>query len=259
MKFAGRRGPRFFPRFSKDVSSRLNTPSLTASYVALGLAALCVLVWVGIALLGGAWGVPSTSLFLFPPAYAAYHAVADVRLGWGIAAGLVVLGVIWIYPARRLGRRPFDGLFTALLALELFFLFRWLGLLSFATTTPPFEIFPSIEVYSLIPVLLFVLALLVAWMVRPKLGQSYRMSAPTRVTGFLKKRRRFLMLVGGLLMAVAAGTVAVAGMVAFGGEVPGLYRWQSYSFTLSPVVAMSLFVAADFLYLLGRYYWYRLS
>ncbi len=223
--------------------------------MALWLAAVCGLGWLLIALLGSIQGVSASLPFTF----AARHAVADAGVGWWIAAAILVLGVVWIYPARRLQRHPFDALFFALLAFELFALLRWPGLLAPSTTVPGWEALSTLEKSSLILALSFLLSLLAAWMLRPKYGKTYQMSAPTRITSFLKKRRRRMLFIGGALMIVAVGGIIGATQLAFDGRIPGFYRGGEYEIVLAPAMAMLVFLICDAVYLLGRHYWYRLT
>lgn len=259
LKFAGRKQPRFFPRLLRRSSVLGNTPSFDASRNALVLAALCGVAWLLLAVLGSILGSPFASPFAFPLAYAAHHAAVDVGIGWWIAAAILLFGTAWIYPARRLRRRPFDGLFLALLAFELFFLLRWQGLLAPPIASSDWETLPALEKCSLILAVLLLVSLLAAWMLRPGQGKAFQMSAPTRVTGFLKKRRRRMLLIGGTLMIVAVGGTVVAAVLAFGGNVPGIYRGDGYEIVLAPAMAVLVFFVCDLVYLSGRHYWYRLT
>jgi len=255
LKFAGRKQPRFFPRLLKRSSVLGTAPSFAATSLALGLAALCGVGWLAVALLGAVLDVSASLPFTF----AAGHAVADAGIGWWIAAALLVLGIVWLYPARQWRRQPFDALFFALLAFELFTLIRWQGLLSPPRAVPEWQALSAIEKCTLALAVSLLLSLLAAWMLRPKHGKTYQMSAPTRVTGFLKKRRRRMLFIGGAFMAVAVGGVIAATQLAFDGSIPGLYRGGEYEIVLAPTLAMLVFVVCDAIYLLGRHYWYRLT
>lgn len=216
---------------------------------------MCVLAWLLIALFSTVLGISA----LLPFTVAAQHAAADAGLGWWMAAAILVLGVVWIYPARRLNRAPLDALFLALLAYESFVFIRWQALLAPPTTVSDWSAMPAIERLSLLPAVLLPLMLLAAWMLRPKHGKTYQMSAPSRVTGFLKKRRRRMLLIGGTLMAVAVAGVLAAAQLAFDGYIPGLDIGGEFEIVLTPLAAMIVFVVCDAIYLLGRHYWYRLA
>lgn len=169
------------------------------------------------------------------------------------AGGVLLLSGVWHFLAKLGGRRAPDALLCSLLALQAFFLARVA-----AATLPaaaPFTLsllsFP--QKLNLFLQVITIFALLAQWTLQPAMsqwaGRSLAASAPSRVTGFLQRRRRPWWVAGALLIALAFAATVYSGSAVFhDGTAPGR----------SLLLLVSLWLVLDGIYFVGRDCWQRL-
>lgn len=93
------------------------------------------------------------------------------------------------------------------------------------------------------------MALLATWALKPLHSKPYENSAPSRITGFLRKRRLPSRILGVVLMVLSAAII---------GETARRFFFAEGDITM-PALALTIFVLADALYLSGRRLWQRLT
>ena len=250
LKFAGRtesRGARFL-RGNASTRHMVTTEGAVFASAAAGLGVLCLLVALLRQMLGAPqigfwqvfWTLPlicSRLASLFPPETALW-----------LMGGVLLFGALWYGGAYLLGRRAPDALLFGLLAFQFFFVARFFG--SLLPPAAPLQIsalaFPQ-KINALLQIALLMVGLL--WSTRPPENPGYGSSAPSRVTGFLKRRRMPLRLAGVLIMALAIAASVCSGLFSFDVEsAPDLLR---------PPVLFAIWLALDGFYLLGRALWQR--
>jgi hypothetical protein len=256
LKFAGRtesRGARFLHGTparvrSRGASTHLQTRPTLAGVAGL-LGVLCLLVAALRHVLGASARTGFWSVFAVLPVVAmrlAHRAAPEAAL-W-LAGAVLVIGALWYLASRFLARRAPDAFLAALLAFQLFFVLRLggaqlpsAGTLSFAAL--------SLSQKIVLVLQLILIALLVAWSTRPVRTSGYESSAPSRVTGFLKKRRLPSRIAGAFLAAFAIIATVISARLGFGdASTPVLLR---------PPLLFVVWLALDGLYVIGRTLWQR--
>jgi hypothetical protein len=176
----------------------------------------------------------------------AHRAAPEVAF-W-LAGGVLVLGALWQLTARFVARRAPDALLAALLGFQIFFVLRFGGsLLPSAGTLSFTGLALAQKITFFLQTLLFVL--LIVWSARPSERHDYTSSAPSRVTGFLKKRRLPARIGGALLIVIAFGTTVFS--------VCCTAESASTPLLLAPPLLFIVWLALDGLYVIGRTLWQR--
>lgn len=211
---------------------------------------LCLLVALFRSQLGAPAGATFWTTFVTLPIVVARLAYQNPpETSFLVAGGVLLVGAVWCFLAPVVRRRPLDAILLALLAFQFFFVARYAnslltpaGSLSFGALSLPQKI-NLISQLALAGLLLF-------WSIQLPYASGYESSAPSRVTGFLKKRRLPSRIAGILLAAVAISLTVITARMAFSNE--------STPFLLQPPLLFGIWIALDGLYLIGRAFWQRI-
>lgn len=173
---------------------------------------------------------------------------ATVNAALTVTAIALGVFVVWNLLARFLERRAPDSVFLALLVFQLFFLFRYLN--TFLPSAGPFNLAglsPPQKMTAILQVATLVFAAL--WFSRIN-STAPEHSAPSRVMGFLRRRRMPARILGLICMAVAIGATYWTATNP-PAEILSTPHWQS------PPLIFGLWLACDAFYLAGRALWMR--
>jgi hypothetical protein len=257
LKFAGRtesRGGRFLHGTARRHRSTLPgaAPSL-ATFIS-GAAVVLLLACVLSAVFREALGANPRlafwpALMTLPVVLCRVAGQSSAAFSYAVAGGVLLVAGLWHLIAMFTGRRTHDAILAALLAFQTFFVFRYLntllppaGPLSVGALSLPQKINLGLES-------LLLLLALVAVGARPRPNTTGYASAPSRVTGFLRRRRLPWRIAGVLLMAL---TVFFTWFT----SAPGEYQGSAFVLLRMPAL-FAVWIALDGLYLIGRALWQR--
>lgn len=261
MKFAGRtdsRGARFLHGRARNGARGRDRLAgvLIAAAVAVGV--LCLLVAFSRSLLGapptvGFW----PTFFALPLAMARLAHRAAFESGLLMAGGVLVLAALWKLCASFFVRRALDPVFCGLLVFQLFLVCRFGGALLPAAGPLTWQALALGQKINVALAALVFALLLVAWCGRvAPVGNSA--SAPSRITGFLKKRRMPLRIAGVVLMFIAAVATFLVGARLFDLLPAGApLTTRSAPSEMEPAWFLVGFVLADIVYAFGYRFWRR--
>lgn len=267
MKFSGRTDSRGARLLKRPYGARGGHSPL-ASYVALMVAVLLGVLLLIVAAFRHVLGAPESAGFvpiLLTPLIVAARLAGEYRpeSAWLLALGALVLGTLWRFVAPFLNRRAPDAILLALIAFQLFWLAYWGNSLLPRAGLPSWSILSLPQQLNMVFGVLLLLALIAAWILRPATGTSYDRSAPSRITGFLKKRRLRSRLGGAALMLLAAIIIFTVALIAFvdtstpGAASSGISAAPQDAPVSGPM-ALMIFLVADVIYAVGRKLWQRL-
>ena len=189
-------------------------------------------------------------IFLTPVLVAARFAgQSSPFAAFWLAGGAILACALLCVLAILLNRRMPDVIFNALLAFQLFFVARVLNTFLSPAGAPTWPMLSTAQKLNLVTGLLLLIAVWLAWAMRPKPATPYQSSAPSRITKFLKKRRLPSRVLGAILMAFAVACILFTSHLAF---------WQG-SAQLTPFRAILAFVVCDAIYFSGKKFWLRLT
>jgi hypothetical protein len=223
------------------------------------LAGACAVLWLLAAALRHVLGAPQSAGFistlLTPPIVAArWLSHVPASAGWWLALGVLLLGALWHFAAPFLKRRGGDAVFSALLAMELFWLLRWYNTRLSAAGAPSWDDLSHAQQICLVLGVLVIVFLIGAALLLPATRASYENSAPTRVTSFMKKRRLPSRIAGLVLMMLAIGVIA---FTAF--QLEAGVTHEVFFGLLSAPLLFIFWIVLDAIYYLGRRMWRRLA
>ncbi len=223
------------------------------------LALAFALLWLGAAALRHTLGAPAgagfVSILLTPFIVAArWSSHFPASVGWWLAMGVLLLGTLWHFAAPFLKRRGSDAVFAALLTLEIFWLLRWYNSSLSGAGAPTWSGLSHAQQASLALGVLLCASLLGAILLLPAPRANYENAAPSRVTGFMKKRRLPSRIAGAVLMALVLALVAMTTLQLHEGVTNPIFFGL-----LSAPLLFVFWTVLDAIYFVGRKMWRRLT